>query len=42
LNTKEQFEIGEISERKRGTLLKGLSENIERPLRKRFSLKRGL
>jgi hypothetical protein len=33
LNTKEQFETGEISERKRGTLLKGLPGNIERPLR---------
>jgi hypothetical protein len=42
LNTKEQFEIGEISERKRGTPLKGLLENIERPLRKGPSLRRGL
>jgi hypothetical protein len=33
LNTKEQFETGEISERKRGTPLKGLPGNIERPLR---------
>jgi hypothetical protein len=42
LNTREQFEIGEISERKRGTYLKGLTGNIERPLGKGFSLKRGL
>jgi hypothetical protein len=33
LKTKKQFETGEISERKRGTPLKGLPGKIGRPLR---------